>query len=107
MTDQPDRERRRGRSRVNAVTSAVGVSGIAGAVALAAVLPGSHASTSSSTTTSSTSTSTDPTSNSDNSSSSNSTTDDSTTDNSNSTTTNQAPAPDTTTSPAHATSGGS
>ena len=92
MIEQPKQTRRRDRARMNAVTSAVGVSGIAGALALAVNLPGStHSSSSSS---SSGSTSTAP--------STNSTT---TTQNQGTTTTSQAPQ--STTQAPQATSGGS
>ncbi len=55
MSQQPNSARKRDRTRMNVVTSAVGVSGVAGALALALNLPGStHNASSSSSTTNST-----------------------------------------------------
>lgn len=56
MPDQPDQARRLSRNRVNAVTTTVGLSGVAGAFALAFVLPGSTHSTTSGATNDTTST---------------------------------------------------
>jgi cytoskeletal protein RodZ len=96
MSDQPQRIRRRGKARLNVATSAVGVSGIAGAILVALTLPGTthRGSSSSSTTTGGTTSS----ANSSESASGTSSSSDSST---------SAPSATTATEPAQATSGGS